>query len=101
MQPTASTSYPVFPARPLALLRDAPSHVPWVPVSARPPRLLDQVRGAIRARHYSRRTEKTYVAWIRRFILFHGTRHPTEMGEPEVTRFLTHLAVDAKLSAST
>ncbi len=56
------------------------------------PRLLDRVREAVRARHYSRRTEKTYVAWVRRYILFHGKRHPTEMGAAEVTRFLTSLA---------
>src|SRR5688572_30333346 len=50
------------------------------------PRLLDQVRAMIRARHYSRRTEKAYVGWIRRFILFHGKRHPREMGMDEITR---------------
>jgi integron integrase len=65
------------------------------------PRLLDRVREAIRARHYSRRTEKTYVAWIRRYILFHGKRHPAEMGAAEVTRFLTSLAVDGNVAAST
>ena len=66
-----------------------------------PPRLLDRVRSAIRTRHYSRRTERAYVGWIRRFILFHDKRHPADMGGPEVTRFLTHLAVDAHVSAST
>jgi hypothetical protein len=60
------------------------------------PRLLDRVRDAIHARHYSRRTEKTYVAWIKRYIFFHGKRHPAEMGAVEVTRFLTSLASDAK-----
>jgi len=65
------------------------------------PKLLDRVREAIRTRHYSRRTEKAYVGWIKRFIFFHGVRHPAEMGEPEVTRFLSSLAVDAKVSAST
>jgi integrase len=65
------------------------------------PRLLDRVREAIRARHYSRRTEKTYVAWIKRYIFFHGKRHPAEMGAPEVTRFLTWLATDRKVAAST
>jgi hypothetical protein len=50
------------------------------PVGAPKPRLLDRVRDTIRARHYSRRTEKAYVAWIRRYILFHGKRHPLEMG---------------------
>jgi integron integrase len=66
-----------------------------------PPKLLDRVRGALQTRHYSRRTEKTYVAWIRRYILFHGKRHPAEMGAPEMTRFLSWLAVDGKVAAST
>jgi integron integrase len=65
------------------------------------PRLLDQVRDVIRTRHYSLRTEEAYVAWIRRFILFHGKRHPTEMGAGEVGAFLTHLAVDRDVAAST
>src|ERR1044071_8389448 len=65
------------------------------------PRLLDRVRDAIRARHYSRRTEKAYVHWIKRYIFFHGKRHPVEMGAPEVTKFLTSLAVDARVAAST
>jgi integron integrase len=59
------------------------------------------VRHAIRARHYSKRTEKTYVDWIKRFIFFHGKRHPLEMGEPEINQFLTDLAVSKKVSAST
>jgi integron integrase len=71
------------------------------PASALRPRLLDRVRAAIRARHYSRRTEEAYVAWIRRYILFHGKRHPMEMGAPEITRYLTSLAVDGKVAAST
>lgn len=66
-----------------------------------PPRLLDRVREAIRIRRYSRRTEKAYIGWIRRYILFHGKRHPVDMGETEITRFLSSLAVDAKVSAST
>ncbi len=65
------------------------------------PRLLDRVRQALRARHYSRSTEKAYVAWIRRFILYHGKRHPAEMGTPEITQFLTGLATRRKVSAST
>src|SRR6266496_4198849 len=71
------------------------------PAASPKPRLLDRVREAIRARHYSRRTEKTYVAWIRRYIFFHDKRHPAEMGAPEITRFLTSLAVDGKVAAST
>ncbi len=66
-----------------------------------PPRLLDEVRNALRVRHYSRRTEKAYVLWIRRYILFHGKRHPADMGEPEVVRFLSMLATKGKVSAST
>jgi len=58
------------------------------------PRLLDQVREAIRVRHYSIRTEDSYVNWVRQFILFHGKKHPLEMAEPEVNAFLTHLAVE-------
>ena len=65
------------------------------------PRLLDRVREAIRTRHYSRRTEKTYVAWIRRYILFHGKRHPAEMGPAEITQFLTSLAVKGELATPT
>ncbi len=65
------------------------------------PRLRDQVRAAIRLRHYSRRTEDAYVHWIKRFILFNHKRHPDELAEGEVTAFLTHLAVDRQVSAST
>ncbi len=65
------------------------------------PRLLDCVRATLRARHYSRRTEESYVVWIRRYILFHGKRHPAEMGAPQVAAFLTSLAVDGRVAAST
>ncbi len=65
------------------------------------PRLLDRVREAIRARHYSLRTEEAYVGWIRRYILFHNKRHPLEMAEPEINAFVTHLAVEGPVSAST
>ena len=65
------------------------------------PRLLDRVRQALQARHGSRRTEKAYVAWIRRFIIFHGKRHPAEMGAAEITQFLTSLAVEGNVAAST
>ncbi len=65
------------------------------------PCLLDQVRDAIRVRHDSRRTEDTYVHWIRHFILFHAKHHPREMGEHEVTAFLTYLAVQKNVAAST
>jgi site-specific recombinase XerD len=66
-----------------------------------PPRLIDQVRSVIRLKHYSLRTEEAYWQWIKRFILFHGKRHPNEMGEAEVGAFLTHLAVDKNVAAST
>ena len=69
--------------------------------SAAPIRLLDQVRHAVRTLHYSYRTEQAYVAWTRRFVLFHNKRHPSELGAEEVGRFLTHLAVDRHVSAST
>ena len=65
------------------------------------PRLLDAVRAAVRVRHYSIRTEKAYVHWIRKFVFFHGLRHPRDMGGPEITAFLNHLAVHEKVSAST
>ncbi len=65
------------------------------------PRLLARVRDAIRARHYSRRTEKAYVGWIKRYIFFHAKRHRAEIGAPEVARFLTSLAVDGRVAAST
>jgi integron integrase len=64
-------------------------------------KLLDAVREAIRVRHYSRRTERAYVGWIRRFVIFHGRRHPGDMGQQEVASFLSHLAVVDGVSAST
>lgn len=67
----------------------------------RPLKLLDQVRVACRVRHYSIRTEDAYVAWSKRFIFFHNKRHPLEMGAAQINAFLTHLAVDAHVSAST
>ncbi len=62
---------------------------------------MDQLRKAIRSRHYSRRTEQAYCLWVRRFVYFHHLRHPQEMGAPEINAFLTHLAVEGKVSAST
>jgi integrase len=72
-----------------------------LPAGAGPPRLLDRVRQAIRARHYSFRTEKAYVGWIRRFIFFYDKQHPAELGTPEVIRFLEHLATAQRVAAST
>ena len=86
---------PVSPAGPRPVLRTVN------PAGPPAPRFLDGVREALRTRHYSRRTEKTYVAWIRRYILFHNKRHPMEMGAGEVTQFLTALAVERKVAAST
>ena len=71
------------------------------PSPSRQPRLFDRVREAARVRHYSRRTESAYLAWIRRFIFFHGKRHPAEMGAPEITKFLSSLAVEGNVAAST
>lgn len=66
-----------------------------------PKKLLDQVRDVIRLKHYAYRTEETYVQWIRRYILFHHKRHPKEMGIVEAEAFLTHLAVEGQVAAST
>ncbi|MBM3470910.1 MAG: integron integrase [Armatimonadetes bacterium] len=71
------------------------------PSGAQRPRPLDRVHEAIRARHFSRRTEEAYTAWVRRYILFHDKRHPAEMGAAEITKFLTDLAVRRKVAAST
>ena len=65
------------------------------------PKLLDEVRLSIRRKHYSHRTEQAYIFRVRRFILFHKKRYPETMGESEITAFLTHLAVDRQVSAST
>lgn len=64
-------------------------------------KLLDQVRGVIRKKHYSIRTEQAYVAWIKRFIIFHGKRHPKDMGEKEISQYISHLATDKQVAAST
>ncbi len=66
-----------------------------------PKKLLDPAREVIQAKHYSYRTEESYVQWIRRYILFHDKRHPKDMGTPEIEAFLTHLAITDKVSAST
>ncbi len=68
---------------------------------ARPPRLLDQLREQLRLRHRSLATERSYVDWVRRFIRFHGLRHPRELGREEVETFLSHLARDRNVAAST
>jgi integron integrase len=76
-----------------------PSH--GMPSQHQSPKLLEQVCEAIRARHYSIRTEDSYLRWIKRFILFHGKRHPREMGGREIQEFLSYLAVEGRVAAST
>jgi hypothetical protein len=71
------------------------------PLGPNKPKLLDHVRDVIRRKHYSIRTEHAYCDWIKRFILFHHKRHPAEMAEPEITEFLTYLAVNGKVAAAT
>ena len=71
------------------------------PSSFAKPKLIDQVRQVIRKRHYSDRTEKAYVHWIKRYIFFHNKRHPAEMAEPEIAQFLSSLATEGRVSAST
>jgi integron integrase len=66
-----------------------------------PPRLLDRLRAVLRTKHYAYRTEKAYVFWVRRYVLFHGKRHPLELAEPEVEAFLTHLAMNRQVAATT
>ena len=77
------------------------SHLTGPPDPARKFRLLEQVRRGLRVRHYSRRTEIAYCAWVRRFVVFHGRRHPSLMGESEISAFLNQLATDGRVGAST
>jgi len=74
---------------------------PEAAAAQRPPKLLDRIRQRARLRHMSPRTEEAYVHWTRRFILFHGKRHPDDMGAPEVVAFLSSLAVDGAVGPST
>ena len=71
------------------------------PGAGKTPKLLQRSRYAVRARHYSRKTERAYCLWVKRFIFFNKLRHPDEMGEKEINAFLNHLAVSRKVSAST
>lgn len=66
-----------------------------------PKKLLEQVSDVIRLKHYSYKTEKSYISWIKRYILFHDKRHPKEMGSAEIEAFSTHLAVGENVAAST
>lgn len=72
-----------------------------ITMQKRPKKLLDQVRDRLRTKHYSIRTEKSYISWIRRFILFHGKQHPQNLGVKEIEAFLTHLAVNRNVASST
>ena len=92
LRSSRSFSYPTVSESSALALRVGEADPPGAPKL----RLLDRVRAAIRAKHYSRPTEKAYVGWIRRYILFHDKRHPADMGAPEVTRFLSPLAVDGR-----
>jgi len=80
--------------------RDPPAALKH-PTPQQQPKLIDRLREALRSRHYSRRTEESYCQWVKRFIFFHHVRHPAEMAEPEINAFLTHLATEGKVSAST
>src|SRR5207247_656437 len=71
------------------------------PAEASKPKFLDQIRQLMRLRHYSLRTEEAYVGWIRRYILFHGKRHPRELDEKHVSEFLSSLAINGGVAAST
>jgi integron integrase len=77
------------------------SHLVGAPQPERKFRLLKRLRYRLRTRHYSAKTERAYCGWVRRFVVFHGRRHPSAMGEPEIAAFLTHLATEGKVSAST
>ncbi len=76
-------------------------NIPDKSTTSNPPKLLDQIRDKLRVKHYSIRTEQTYTGWIKRYIYFHGKRHPKDMGAAEIEAFLTHLAVEGNVSAST
>lgn len=86
--------------RECAVVPESPRNVEYAP-EVQPPRLVEMVRARLRMRHYSLRTEQVYVGWILRFVRFHGRRHPREMGAPEVEAFLSSLAVEGRVAAST
>ena len=87
--------------KPSPQVTPAMADAPALAEAQAPPRLLDRMRHAIRLRHFSIRTEDTYVDWARRFILFHGKRHPKDLGAPDVEAFLTYLAVERGVAAAT
>jgi integrase len=98
---TTNTHRPI--SRTLAVIEGGLSSTAGMQVlpATQKPKLFEQVRHAIRTRHYSYMTEKAYVHWIKRFIFFHNKRHPAEMGEVEIAQFLSSLASDSHVTAST
>ena len=72
-----------------------------LPPERKPKKLLDQYRDALRNRHYSLRTEETYISWVRQYILYHKKRHPREMGVAEINDFITYLVNQKTVAAST
>ena len=81
----------------------APKDAPTSKPASTPPgkKLMEQVSDALRTKHYSYRTEQTYRDWIKRYIIFHGKRHPKDMGEQEIRAFIAHLAAERKVAVST
>jgi integron integrase len=77
------------------------SNGPTAPIVPQPKKLMDQVREALRTKHYAYRTEQTYVDWIKRYIIFHKKRHPKDMGVNEIREFIGHLATERKVATST
>lgn len=98
LTPSREIEYAVPVRGNISLLRDRGAEYS---VSSKKVKLLDEMKIALRSRHYSRRTEQTYCQWVKRFVRFHSLRHPMEMGEPEINAFLTHLAVKENVAAST
>lgn len=90
-----------FKGKPAAAIPPAIRVVMPMPTTDNKPKLLTQLSQAMRSRHYSRKTESTYIHWIKRFIFFHHVRHPKDMAEPEINAYLTHLAVKEHVSSST
>ena len=91
-----TVSYKAAP-QPLLVIKEKEAF----PYNSSNPKLLDQVRYALRAKHYALRTEETYINWIKRFILFHNKRHPKQMNTPEIEQYLTYLAVEKNVAAAT
>ena len=90
------------PAAVFAIVReDGPAFQSSASTSSPPPKLLDRVRQVLRFKHYSLRTEEAYTGWIRRYVLFHGKRHPDSLGTEEVRAFLTDLAVKGRVKGAT